>query len=1742
MSLGETPFVLQEDKEVEMVKPIELHDVTENDERGDTHIRPQGKANLGFFESEIDGRVTRQNADNVCVLVIHYDFKDNPEYIRNGDACDVENLKTSFGKNRNCNFRNFRSPNKNILLKLLGDQEMLLQFFNSQDDVPSVFVLFILSHGTENGTILTDHFKRNTNDYERFARDEVFDSLQKLTKFEESLKIVNFGPCRGPLEDSKFDIKNPCQNYANMNECRITTRPGMHNFVTLYSTVETARPKRDEPSFFVKAFCECLNRNEEQPLLKLLTSVQCRIHKTSLAGTNCSTGQTPELKMFQQDRSFVFSKSLDPIDSKTGKVALKSQVSEFYSWKSDSGNDIRGRRAFIFCDKQDEHAQELERALRWNLDFETRKSPLSQESLNSCFEKVSKLEPDVGCILTCVFGQVTENQTTREACVLVDGKETKITSILHNFVGPKSDSLIGKPKILFIVHQEAHHSDWHHRQQFEASGNFETSATNHSGWLVLILKNKGAVERLIEILKHNAPKKGRSLQELLEPLLISSEEKSERSLLNSTLQYHLNFPDFPRHFVKLNFALKSKENVALTRMSFDDLLEQMKSSQEAQKIWLLSSVAGAGKTTVLKEIAFQLGKSDPHIKTLCVQLKKSLFCTALETYNSAVKFLAEATRNSSEDINDWIRKKRAFVLLDGFDEVCPQYRSKVLTLLEALEVKKIPLCVSTRPHEAKAIMETVENAVMIEIEPLNEEQQIDFLKNLGKNEEEIAPFIGNFPIKDILVNPLHLFLLAKSKTKGNLYKMYDNVVRQKVKECLAEKVFERQEEEALSSLRLIASRFIMESSLVRPELQDLQKVNSDYGVATVWNGEVRFLHQTFAEFLSAQKFIEDFEKEPAFFKQSFSEVRKFIDLFYSYLEKDGEKRELRLQTAALLTLARSLGPLFFLKKVVQENLQHIFKIVKQHISFRDEFNASIWMKPSPDLFISAIGSEEIAIELLDMGVLDLKGLEQNLSDILLQIEEHNAVGTFEKLKLIFPGFRDIVDACYYHNVEMREPLRKVGIKAARRNNAKLLELLLQIGIGAFNHFEVEDSFYNACKHGSVECVKVLLKYRRRIDAYYDPLTVAARNGHLDLVKYLLEENICGFKRDPETLKVEGLVQEWNAFHFAVNEGHKSTAEYLLSKSPSLVRCKTQDGTAPIQMAVRQTNVEMLLWLAEHDLESLKPSKERKDWSDIDLSYFEHFLMLQGDVTAKEERGKTALHCAAKYGYLELVRKLIASGADVQVKDQEGWNALHYACCKDIRFEIIETLHLTSTLLSKETTNEGKTALHILVENCENDDNALEAVRFLVEESGVDVDAGDKRGRTALTIVLERELNRDFFQYLISRSVNTSLKDKFGRSALHYAAMTDDSAALQKWIKLCGDLNIRDDLGRTALHLAAEKGNWCFVRNLIQSGSNLGATDKFGRSPLMLACENTYTDIVEMLLSQNSSLNIQDLEGNTALHYATKSGELNLIKKLLEKGSDVNVRENNGWTVLHIAVRDNQNDLLQKLLEYKADVNSKEKSGLTALHLACQSYPGLVQKLLDHGADVNLKNPSGWAALHVAIQENCPELVEQLINHGADVNMKGNNGWVALHIATIKNNVNLLRILLESGADANQKTEKGMTPLHLAVIQQNKESVQILLDHGADVNIKNQDGWTALHFATKNNCPELVQKLLEHGADVRVKNEDGLTALDLVAGRNYLFSAQKLLDYGVNEQKLITAHRVQRRPVPAESEFSTCILL
>jgi uncharacterized protein len=112
----------------------------------------------------------------------------------------------------------------------------------------------------------------------------------------------------------------------------------------------------------------------------------------------------------------------------------------------------------------------------------------------------------------------------------------------------------------------------------------------------------------------------------------------------------------------------------------------------------------------------------------------------------------------------------------------------------------------------------------------------------------------------------------------------------------------------------------------------------------------------------------------------------------------------------------------------------------------------------------------------------------------------------------------------------------------------------------------------------------------------------------------------------------------------------------------------------------------------------------------------------------------------------------------------------------------------------------------------------------------------------------------------------------------------------------------DRMGRTALHYAALEQNSPEVRKLLAAGLDPNARDDNGFTPLHFATQSNSLSASEALLSAGAEVDATDCNGNTPLSNAVfnSGGEGSLITLLLEAGANPDMRNNHGVSPLQLA--------------------------------------------------------------------------------------------------------------------------------------------------------------------------------------------------------------------------------------------------
>jgi hypothetical protein len=145
---------------------------------------------------------------------------------------------------------------------------------------------------------------------------------------------------------------------------------------------------------------------------------------------------------------------------------------------------------------------------------------------------------------------------------------------------------------------------------------------------------------------------------------------------------------------------------------------------------------------------------------------------------------------------------------------------------------------------------------------------------------------------------------------------------------------------------------------------------------------------------------------------------------------------------------------------------------------------------------------------------------------------------------------------------------------------------------------------------------------------------------------------------------------------------------------------------------------------------------------------------------------------------------------------------------------------------------GRTMLMTTVMFPANKRNGWAITRLLLD-MGVEINARDRLGRTALAYVEDAALAR----MLLDRGADVHARDRTGYTVLMHAVMTTNAALVGQLLERGADVNAVGEDGRTALILCVRRWpNLFVVRELIAAGADVDVVDDEGETALSVVRE------------------------------------------------------------------------------------------------------------------------------------------------------------------------------------------------------------------------------------------------------------------------------------------------------------------
>lgn len=290
---------------------------------------------------------------------------------------------------------------------------------------------------------------------------------------------------------------------------------------------------------------------------------------------------------------------------------------------------------------------------------------------------------------------------------------------------------------------------------------------------------------------------------------------------------------------------------------------------------------------------------------------------------------------------------------------------------------------------------------------------------------------------------------------------------------------------------------------------------------------------------------------------------------------------------------------------------------------------------------------------------------------------------------------------------------------------------------------------------------------------------------------------------------------------------------------------------------------------------------------------------------------------------------------------------------------------------------------------------LEKVTKIMEHRWTDNLIVEKRDKmTALHVAASLGIC-SIVQKLISLGANPNHTDRFGATAMHYAADFGCSNCLNILALANGkvDLEAPKTHVKTALYYAAKRGNAEATHTLLNHGAHVYTLNAAPQdSVLYAAVESGSLEVCEAILNKGG--NPGESFDTLALAAETSREILNL---LAGAGADLNIHDAQNETLLHKYIKKSDADMVSFLLRLGAEPKSAaDNLGRMTLHLAIDKggYPdsaAMTKALLQAGDNPDVKNSLGQTPLHQAVLWGRADVAAALCSGGANMDIGDSKG-------------------------------------------------------------------------------------------------------------------------------------------------------
>ncbi len=367
------------------------------------------------------------------------------------------------------------------------------------------------------------------------------------------------------------------------------------------------------------------------------------------------------------------------------------------------------------------------------------------------------------------------------------------------------------------------------------------------------------------------------------------------------------------------------------------------------------------------------------------------------------------------------------------------------------------------------------------------------------------------------------------------------------------------------------------------------------------------------------------------------------------------------------------------------------------------------------------------------------------------------------------------------------------------------------------------------------------------------------------------------------------------------------------------------------------NVVSLLIAAGADVDFIDMSQHVLCSSMQDIGLMQMLLRAGANVNWRDEEGNTLIHYAVSKKHHAAIKVLVDAGVDVNAKNDDGFTALQDSLIYHENKDVFNALIETGADINVNWFGEGgNTLIHYAVWKKHHT-----AIKVLVD-AGVDINAKNDNGFTALQHSLAYHENKDVFNALIETGADVNVRDNDGHSILYNAINGFIDYYLAKHLSKNWDWDF-DDEGIMFINPRQKTTvSVDMICSLIEAGAKV--VDRVGNTALHLAVNYGYIELLKKQIDVeyrrtfearfDSRYLLRQIDGENWHRYCKHkfSSRNKLLECILQQPDvDINARNSLGETPLMLAVT-NKCDIhtIDILCRHQADRKATDIYGRTAL--------------------------------------------------------------------------------------------------------------------------------------------------------------------------------------------------------------------